>query len=518
MSGPADETAPGVLPIEILNDPAYTPGRKQVASLVESIAHGDDEVSRAAARALARVQSPVVGKVIAGLRAAHAPSARAKLADALRVLVGRGEDEAIVEALEQAVEDPEPRVRRTAARGLGKIGGERAERALARAAEGEADASATRAIERARAPLRRDATRAEPSEIAEGAALPERTAVVFRCRRGLEETLEEEIRERLGLAAERRAEESVTVRTRAPLAELYRVRTALSVSLSFAAARIAGDPVEDAVALLSSPEVISALRALTRGPVRYRLSWSTGKRRAQTSSVTRGVADRTGGELLDDPRASAWTVLVSDDGSQALFTPRAPDPRFAYRVADVPAASHPTIAAALAREAGVRPNDVVWDPFVGSGLELCERALLGPYRRLIGTDVDARAVERARANLTGAGATSFDLELRDARRASFPGTTLVITNPPMGRRLVRGPALDELLAETMQNAARCLAPGGRVVLLSPRPRVTREALESSGVALAAERPVDLGGFEAVLQRFERSATAAGRRGARAART
>src|SRR5947207_4079330 len=58
---------------------------------------------------------------------------------------------------------------------------------------------------------------------------------------------------------------------------------------------------------------------------------------------------------------------------------------FRSRVADVAAASHPTIAAALARVAGTAPDEVVWDPFCGSGAELVERGRLGSAR-LLGTE------------------------------------------------------------------------------------------------------------------------------------
>jgi len=75
------------------------------------------------------------------------------------------------------------------------------------------------------------------------------------------------------------------------------------------------------------------------------------------------------------------------------------DERFAYRTETVAASSHPTIAAALVRLVPPREDDVVWDPFVGSALELIERARLGPYRALHGTDVDEGALEAARANL-----------------------------------------------------------------------------------------------------------------------
>ena len=73
-----------------------------------------------------------------------------------------------------------------------------------------------------------------------------------------------------------------------------------------------------------------------------------------------------------------------------------------------------TVAAALARAAGARSDDVVWDPFVGSGLELVERGLLGPYVRLLGTDLDLRALEVARSNLTQAKLAAFELTQANA--------------------------------------------------------------------------------------------------------
>lgn len=517
MTGAGDRPPLDVPPIEVLNDPAFTPGRKQLGALVDLVASGEEGAAKAAARALGRAQSPVVARIVAGFEGRDA-GARARLADALRVLAGHGEDEAVREALERALADGDPRVRKAAARGLGKLGGDRALAALDQAAAREAHAGALRAIDKARALLGRDATRVEAATIDVDATLPAVVEVVFRCRRGLEPTLEGEIRDRLGLDPERIDPGEVAVRSRGPLALLHRVRTALDVSFSVELQDGSADAATNAAHLLASQPSEQILVGLTRGPVRYRLAWRTGKRRASTAAVTKKVASATSGAIVDDPRAASWSVLVDDDGRRALLTPRSVDPRFAYRVADVPAASHPTIAAALAREAGVREDDIVWDPFVGSGLELCERALLGPFRALFGTDVDPRAIERARVNLTGAKARAFDLQIQDARRASIAGVTLVMTNPPMGRRLVRGGALDELLAETLWNAVRLLVRGGRIVLLSPRPRLTRDVLASAGLVSTMERAVDLGGFEAFLQRFEKPTTAAARRGARAART
>jgi tRNA G10 N-methylase Trm11 len=176
------------------------------------------------------------------------------------------------------------------------------------------------------------------------------------------------------------------------------------------------------------------------------------------------------------------------------------DPRFAYRVADVPAASHPTIAAALARVAGVREDDVVWDPFVGSGLELAERARLGPYRSLLGTDLDADALDAARANLAG---IEVKLTRSDALLTRPRAVTLIVTNPPMGRRVVRQGELRTFLERFVAHAASVLEPGGRLVWISPRPRMTRLHAERAGLRLERGFVVDMGGFQGEIQRWQK---------------
>jgi len=178
------------------------------------------------------------------------------------------------------------------------------------------------------------------------------------------------------------------------------------------------------------------------------------------------------------------------------------DPRFAWRRRDVPAASHPTIAAALARVAGVRNDDVVWDPFVGSGAELVERALLGPYASLAGSDTDASALAAARENLGAAGFPAR-LDQTDALAHSPRGVTLIVTNPPMGRRASRGPDLMDTLDRFVAHASSVLVPGGRLVWISPSPRRTRAAAARAGLTLDWARTVDMGGFEGEMQRWLR---------------
>jgi 23S rRNA G2445 N2-methylase RlmL len=188
------------------------------------------------------------------------------------------------------------------------------------------------------------------------------------------------------------------------------------------------------------------------------------------------------------------------------MTPRAlADPRFAYRKGDVPAASHPTIAAALVRVACVSARDVVWDPFCGSGTELVERALAGPFERLHGSDLSDEALAAARENLDAAGVANAVLERADATTHAPRGVTLILTNPPMGRRVLRGEDLRGTLDRFVDHAAARLARGGRLVWISPFPERTRERFRRAGLVVDFEAAVDMGGFSARIQRAKKDA-------------
>ena len=206
--------------------------------------------------------------------------------------------------------------------------------------------------------------------------------------------------------------------------------------------------------------------------------------------------------MRNRPRATTWDVVVTGGDRWLELRPRRiEDPRFAWRVADVPAASHPTVAAALVRVAEARAGEQVWDPFVGSGAELCERGRLGPCT-LHGSDLDARALTAAKANLTAAGLIERATLIEgDALQLKLPRIDLVITNPPMGRRL-RGDVAP-LLAGLATRLPSVMARGGRLVWLNPRPEITLPILGRGGLTLTFARDVDLGGYEARLERWDR---------------
>ena len=150
---------------------------------------------------------------------------------------------------------------------------------------------------------------------------------------------------------------------------------------------------------------------------------------------------------------------------------------------------------------------MVWDPFCGSGLELVERGLMGGVSRLCGTDLSAGAIAACRTNLAAAdlGAIRIDLRTTDFRQFVLRGglapgsVSLVITNPPLGRR-VRIPNLRQLIRDLFEMSARVLRPGGRLVCINP---IELEQLPP-GLERVHRSQVDLGGFDCWMERYDRS--------------
>ncbi|MFO0628287.1 MAG: methyltransferase [Polyangiales bacterium] len=386
-------------------------------------------------------------------------------------------------------------------RALGRVGGAASVQRLSTLDDD--DPRAGDELSRARLMLDRRAHREDVSEIDGAARPPHPLAVNVECQSNLAHICAMEFTD--AFIPKVLAPDRVQVTLRDALDELARCRVMKRFSFPLTA-RTGEDAVQSTVEALCGAEAQGILRAFTRGTVRYRVEWA-GRRSAGRTDLWQiaGEVQRRVPAMVNDSRDPTWEVAVDRAvGGRIWLTPtRWRDPRFTWRVADVPAASHPTVAAALASVAGVRPNDVVWDPFVGSAQELLERARRGPYARMVGNDTDAAALEAARRNLDAAGVDRVTLVQRDAGIDPPTGVSLILTNPPFGYRTSFGLDLDPFLARFLATAHRALRPGGRMVWLSPLPRETAEAARALGMSARLVTAVWFGGHDVGLQEITR---------------
>jgi SAM-dependent methyltransferase len=408
--------------------------------------------------------------------------------------------------------DVTPDERRALAEALGKIGGEAA---LARLSSLDArdDKELARRRDRALLMADRTAKRGEDSEIAIDVAPPRSLTVRLGCRPALGELLRKELEAlHLGASFVRSVHqpEWVEVVLTTPWSTLHASRLWATAAIVLPLDGLADRPVDapgraDEVAAaivrtLTSAETRALLSSWTRGAIRWRLGMVHGHQRALVWRVAKEVTARAP-ELVNDPTATTWDVQVDPDARTLLLIPRRiEDPRFAYRVAEVPAASTGSVAAALVWAAEARAGDRVWDPFCGSGVELVECARRAPVRSLLGTDIDPAALDAARANLAAAGVTA-ELALADARTHQPGAVDLIVTNPPLGSRV--HVAAGALLVEALPNLARALAPKGRLVWITPSAKATTPAATALGLELGRSIPVDLGGVRGRLERWNK---------------
>lgn len=111
------------------------------------------------------------------------------------------------------------------------------------------------------------------------------------------------------------------------------------------------------------------------------------------------------------------------------------------------------------------------DPFCGSGTILLEAAALHSQLRIQGSDFAEAAVSGCRSNVAAEGLTDrISVRCCDARFMAevYPSSSFgaIVTNPPFGVRLGRGMNFFSFYTQFFDQAARVLAPGGRLVLLA----------------------------------------------------
>lgn len=453
---------------------------------------------------------------------------------------GTAEQKANVRAwLVSLLHDPQEKIRRYATAALPKIGGgseaeremlsllkstavDREKKSLGRALDKIGGAATLEALSGTPAlPAQtqqkvkaRVSRQEQPSTILLDASLQQfqKLRIHLRGRRGLEDLVTAEVQEQLvnpgrfRLIETRRGCVAITPLAPFRLSDLYRLRCFGTVGLVLELVRHL-DPARSVAKLASaitSPRARYLLSTLTEGSLRYRLDFADKGHQRGTIEKIANRAFALCPDLLNDPRQAPWSVDLHETphGISVELRPRlSPDPRMFYRTDDVAAASHPPLASCMARLAGKSDNEVVWDPFCGSGLELIERALRGGVQHLFGSDISPDALAIAQANLTaaklGTPSTFACCDFRDFAKVPglVPGNvTLVVTNPPLGRR-IRLANPTAFFSDFFAVASSVLQTGGRLIFTNPLrldPRDTTLRLES-------RQSVDMGGFDCRLE-------------------
>ena len=283
------------------------------------------------------------------------------------------------------------------------------------------------------------------------------------------------------------------------LAELFSMRCFDNVA--FALPLISNPDASRIAASITSPAALNIFRTFTSGPIRYRLDFvNKGHQRAAVRELAELIYSREP-ELINGGGDTPWTVEINSAAKAArvALAPKiSPDPRFAYRRRDIPAASHPPLAACMARLAGPAKNEIVWDPFCGSGLELIERCLLGGVSKIMGTDLSPEALDIAQQNFGAAKIQIVETKFvaSDFRNFDAGPISLIVTNPPMGKR-VPIPNLRQLIADLFTAAARYLKPGGRLVFANP----LNVAPTNPSLKRDFSQLIDFGGFHCRLEKY-----------------
>jgi len=195
-------------------------------------------------------------------------------------------------------------------------------------------------------------------------------------------------------------------------------------------------------------------------------------------AVLAGVQTRWGKwkQVADDAHLEVWLSIIHE---WALLAIRLSDRSMRhrdYKEEHLPASLRPTLAAAMVQLARPRPGDLFCDPMCGAGTILAERARCGPYRALLGGDLDPAAVQAAHTNLYRI--ERCVLHSWDARRLPLRPASLdaVVCNLPFGIKVgshQENPALYERFFDQL---ARVLKPGGHAVLLSGEKELMHDLL------------------------------------------
>ena len=220
-------------------------------------------------------------------------------------------------------------------------------------------------------------------------------------------------------------------------------------------------------------------------------------------AIELGIEERRDHTWRLDEEAADVEFWATQIGGELLIAVRLSDEHMRhrdYKIAHRPGSLRPSIAAAMAWLSEPRDDDIVLDPFCGTGTVLIERAQLGRYRNLIGSDRDSGAIRAARENI---GPRYKPIELHEdwdagALPLADASVTKIVSNLPWGIKHGSHAANRRLYADWIAEMNRVLAPKGKMVLLTSEWRLMRELVDRRRLAVEKMTRVTILGAAASL--------------------
>jgi tRNA (guanine6-N2)-methyltransferase len=176
----------------------------------------------------------------------------------------------------------------------------------------------------------------------------------------------------------------------------------------------------------------------------------------------------------------------------ARLSPRPLSAR-AWRVCDLPGALNATVASAMAGLTAPAPGDVYLNLACGSGTLLIERAALGPARRLLGCDVDPRALACAAENVAAAGRADVELHPWDAAAVPLPDAcaSALVADLPFGQLVGSHRTNERDYPAILAEGARLARSGARFVVITQQVNLFERCLRAAAGAWSLERTIRL---------------------------
>jgi 23S rRNA G2445 N2-methylase RlmL len=170
-------------------------------------------------------------------------------------------------------------------------------------------------------------------------------------------------------------------------------------------------------------------------------------------------------------------VWLTIDGRTALCGLRLSDRTMrhrSYKREHIPASLRPTAAAAMARLIQPRSKQTILDPLCGAGTILAELwefwrrrnpSRNAPDIKVLGGDIDVRALRAARGNLQRHGATPLVCWSADRLPLADSSIDSILSNPPFGKQLERPEGVRAFYTRLVRELDRVLQRNGQAVLL-----------------------------------------------------